>query len=234
MFRIAITILFLAINVQVFSQISFSEAEVTIQSRHVWRGTKLGNAPAIEPSITFAGSHFGFNIWAAKTTNNSYSEIDLIPYWQFGELTFSVLDYYNPAVGEKNQFLNLKAGECRHSLEITLDNYSGEKNRLKWLFGMFIAGDKNEATGNPFYSTYLELKYPFSIWEIDAEPFCGITPFKGFYASKFAVVNSGISMSKSFKISPTLSVPLSATYIFNPSQNNHLFVIASGIAFSKL
>ena len=74
MFRIAITILFLAINVQVFSQISFSEAEVMIQSRHVWRGTKLGDAPAIEPSITFAGSHFGFNIWAAKTTNNSYSE----------------------------------------------------------------------------------------------------------------------------------------------------------------
>lgn len=232
MFRIAITILFLAINVHVFSQISFSEAEVMIQSRHIWRGTKLGDAPAIEPSITFAGSHFGFNIWAAKTTNKSYSEIDLIPYWQFGELTFSVLDYYNPSVGEKNQFLNFKDGECRHSLEITLDNYSGEKSRIKWMFGMFVAGDKNEATGNPFYSTYIELKYPFAVLGIDAEPFAGLTPFNGFYAEKFAVINSGVALCKEFKLSSRLSIPLILTYTYNPYEDKHFLTFGTGFLFS--
>ncbi len=233
MFRIAITILFLAINVQVFSQISLSEAEVLVQSRHVWRGEKLGTTPAIEPSITFTSGRFSFNTWASVTTNNSYSEIDLILAYQFNEFQITLLNYYNPVPGENNQYLNFQKDKSRHSLELTFDNYYVDKQRFKWMVGTFLLGDKNEDTGNPFYSTYLELKYPFSIWEIDAEPFCGITPFKGFYANKFAVINSGISFSKSFKISPTLSVPLSATYIFNPNQNNHFFVIASGIAFSK-
>jgi len=234
MFRIAIIVLFLAISVQVFSQISFSEAEVLVQSRHVWRGEKLGTAPAIEPSVTFSANRFSFNVWASVTTNNSYSEIDLIPAYQFNKFQITLLNYYNPVPGENNQYLNFQKGKSRHSLELTVDNYSVDKQQFKWMVGTFLLGDKNEDTGNPYYSTYIELKYPFSIWGIDAEPVCGITPFKGFYANKFAVINSGISFSKSFKISPTLSVPLCTTYIFNPSQNNHFFVIASGIAFSKL
>lgn len=232
MFRVAATLLFLVLNFHVFAQINFSEAGVMIQSRHVWRGTKLGNAPAIEPSVTFSGGNFSFNIWAAKTTDNSYSEIDLIPSWQVGGLTVSLFDYYNPVWDVKNRFLNFKKGECRHSLELSLDNYSGEKSRLKWMVATFVAGDKNEETGNPFFSTYLELKYPFSFLKIDAEPFVGATPFKGFYAERLAVINSGIAFSKEFKLSSGLSVPISLTYTFNPYDDKHFVTFGTGLVFS--
>jgi len=234
MVRSLIAILFLSIHFYSSAQFRFSEAEILVQSRHVWRGEKLGTAPAIEPSVTFSASRFSFNVWASVTTNNSYSEVDLIPAYQFNKFQITLLNYYNPVPGKNNRYLNFQEGKSRHSFELTLDNYYVDKQRFKWMLGTFLLGDKNEKNGNPFYSTYLEFKYPFSFLKIDVDPFVGLTPFKGYYAEKPAVINSGISLSKNFKISSTLSIPINAIYIFNPSQNNHLFVIASGIAFRKL
>lgn len=124
-------ILFLLISCKTFSQLQFSEAEIIIQSRHVWRGETLGTASAIEPSVTFSASRFSFNIWASVTTNNSYSEIDLIPSYQFNKFQLSLLDYYNPVPEENNQYLNFQEGRNRHSIELTADNYSVEKQRFK-------------------------------------------------------------------------------------------------------
>ncbi len=224
-------LLFIGINVS--GQILISDAEIMLQSRHVWRGTMLGSAPAIEPSITFSANRFSFNFWAAVTPNNSYSEIDLIPAYQFENFQLTLFDYYNPVISEKNQFLNFEKNKNRHSIELTADNFAIEKQRFKWMIGTFLLGDKNIETRKPFYSTYLEFQYPFTIHNIETGPFIGLTPFRGYYADNFAFINAGISFSKRFKISQTLSVPISATYIFDPNQNNHFFVIASGIVFSK-
>lgn len=230
--RLLISIFLLTISFYSYSQFSFSEAEIIVQSRHVWRGDKLGTAPAIEPSVTFSGGRLRFNAWASVTTNNSYSEVDLIPSYQFKLFSVTLLDYYNPIPGEDNYYLNFQDSLNRHSVELTIDNYTIEKQRLKWMIGTFLFGDKNEETGNPYFSTYLELKYPFTMCKIEIAPFCGLTPFKGFYADRFAVINTGISMSKSFKISSKLSLPINASYIFNPNQNNHFFVVTFRVAMS--
>jgi hypothetical protein len=208
------------------------EAEVIIQSRHIWRGSMLGDAPAIEPSATLGSGRFSFNIWAARTTNNSYSEIDLIPAYQFDHFQLTLFDYYNPVPGGNNQYLNFQKGKNRHSLELSLDNYLVEKQRVKWMIGTFLLGDKNEETGNPFYSTYIGLKYPFTILGIETEPFAGLTPFRGYYADKFAVINTGICFSKEFELNAGFSVPLSLLVICNPHQNQQFVVISSGIYFS--
>lgn len=226
-------ILFLLISCKSFSQLQLSEAEVLVQSRHVWRGEKLGSAPAIEPSVTFSASRFSFNIWASVTTNNSFSEVDLIPAYQFNKFQLTLFDYYNPVSGENNQYINFQEGRNRHSIELTADNYSVEKQRLKWMIGTFLLGDKNEETGNPCYSSYIELKYPFTIWSIDTEPFAGLTPFKGFYADKFALINTGISFTKEFEVSARLSIPITFTYTYNPYQDKQIFTFSSGLVFSS-
>lgn len=231
--KVLFLILFLLISTKTFSQLQFSEAEVLVQSRHIWRGEKLGTAPAIEPSVTFSANRFSFNVWASVTINNSYSEVDLIPAYQFNKFQITLLNYYNPVPGENNQYLNFQEGKSRHSLELTADNYYVEKQRLKWMIGTFLLGDKDEETGNPFYSTYLELKYPFTIWGIDTEPFCGLTPFKGFYADHFAVINTGLSFTKEFKVSARLSVPITFTYTYNPYQDKQLFSFGTGLVFSS-
>lgn len=233
MFKTYVLVLFLILTFASFGQIRFSDAELIVQSRHVWRGEKLGTAPSIEPSVTFYSGQFSLNIWAAQTLDNSYSEINLVPAFQFKHFQLTIFDYYNPVPEEENSFFIFQEGKNRHSVELTLDNYSVEKQKLKWMIGAFLMGDQNKATGHPFFSSYLEFSYPFTVSEIEISPFLGFTPFRGYYADRFAVINSGISFSKSFKISSVLSIPIKASYIFNPNRNNQFFVIASGIAINR-
>lgn len=231
MLRLLFVACFLFINFYSISQIQISEAEIILQSRHIWRGNKLGNAVAIEPSFTISGGRFSFNLWAARTTNNSYSEIDLIPSYQFNHFSLTLLDYYNPVPGEINQYLNFQEGKNRHSVELNIDNYSIDKQRFKWMAGTFILGDKNEETGKPFYSTYLEFKYPFTFFGIETEPFAGLTPFKGYYADKFAIINTGISFSKEIDLKLPFTFPLSLSFISNPYSKQSFVIFAGGIAF---
>lgn len=231
MLRGCFVLLFLFIVVAVSGQKPEVEAEIIIQSRHIWRGNKLGDAVAIEPSFTISGGRFSFNLWAARTTNNSYSEIDLIPSYSFNHFTFTVFDYYNPVPGENNQYLNFQEGKNRHSLELSLDNYSIDKQRFKWMIGTFVLGDKNEETGNPFYSTYLEFKYPFAVLGIETEPFIGLTPFPGYYADKFALINTGISFGKELELKLPFSIPLGLSFISNPYSKQSFVIFAGGIAF---
>ena len=231
--KLVITGLFLLFYGQVFSQLQISDAEVILQSRHVWRGEKLGTAPAIEPSVTLSVNRFSFNIWTSVTTNNSYSEIDLVPAFQFNKFRLTLFDYYNPVSGENNQYLNFRPGKNRHSVELTIDNYSVKNSRFKWMAGTFLLGDKNSETGRPFYSAYLEFIYPFTLWIIDAEPFAGLTPFKGYYANTTAIINSGISFSKEVALTSRFTIPINVTYTYNPYQDKQMVTLSTGLVFSS-
>jgi hypothetical protein len=231
MTRLIILIIFLTFSLYSYGQFRFSEAEIIFQSRHVWRGDKLGTAPAIEPSVTFSGARFSINAWASVTTNNSYSEIDLIPSYQFNEFSVTLLDYYNPIPGESNSYFNFQDSLNRHSLELTVDNYSIENRRLKWMIGTFLLGDTNEETGNPYFSTYIEVKYPFAVFTIETEPFVGLTPFPGYYADHFAIINTGLSFSKEINLKLPFSIPLKLSFISNPYTKQSFVIFAAGIAF---
>jgi hypothetical protein len=231
MIRYLYVAILLLMSLQMYSQFHFSEAELIIQSRHAWRGGMFGTAPAIEPSVTFSAGSFSFNGWASVTTNNSYSELDLIPSYQSKEFAVTLLDYYNPISGESNSYLNFQKDKNRHSLELTFDNYSVEERRIKWMIGTFLLGDKNEETGNSYFSTYLELKYPFTVFTIETEPLVGLTPFSGLYADGFAVVNLGISFSKELELKLPFTIPLCLSMTTNPYTKHSFVIFAGGIAF---
>lgn len=232
MFKPAGTLLFALFTLHVFGQIKITNAELMFQSRHIWRGSKLGTAPAIEPSVTLSANRFSFNFWAAATPNNSYSEIDLIPAFQFDHFQVTLFDYYNPVPGAENQFLNFGEDKNRHSIELAFDNFSTEIYRFKWMIGTFLLGDQNQQTGKPYYSTYIEFRYPFTFFKLKIEPFAGMTPFNGYYADRFAIINAGIGLSKSLKLSSRLSIPINIQLITNPYQTNYFFNFSSGIVIS--
>ncbi len=214
-----------------FAQLRFSEGEVLVLSRHVWRGEQLGNDIAIEPSVTVESGRFSFNVWAALTPNNSYSEVDLIPSVAFKHFSVTLLNYYNPDPEESNQYFNLKKGESRHSLELSFDNYSIDEHKFKWMVGTFLLGDKSEDTGKPLFSTYLEFMYPFTLKGIDVEPFAGITTHRGLYADNFALVNTGINLGKEIELKSPFTIPLSLSFISNPYAGSNYIVFSAGIAF---
>lgn len=220
-----------AVTLTTYSQPKISEAELMFLSRHIWRGERLGTALSIEPSVTATAGRFSFNVWAAFTPDNSYTEIDLIPSYQFDYFELSLLDYYNPVVGEKNQYLKFDKQSNRHSVEVTLDNYEVEKHRFKWMVATFILGDQNEETGNPYYSTYVELSYPFTLLTIDMEPSCGFTPARGYYADQLDVVSTAFSLGKEIEFNAPFTIPLTLSFIHNPSTSNSFVTFAAGIAF---
>lgn len=230
--KMTLCLLGLLFSANLFGQVRFWEAGLEVCSRHIWRGDMLGTAPAFEPSATLGSGHFSFNLWASVTPNNSYSEIDLVPSWQFRNFQLTIFDYYNPVPGEQNRYLQFWKKEGRHSLEVVADNYSVEAQRFKWFAGTFLAGDRNENTGNAFFSTYFELKYPFAVWGIGAEPVVGLTPFRGYYASRAAVVNSGIALGKELTLGPTATLPFSVAYVYNPYKNKSYLTFSVGIFFA--
>lgn len=231
MLRLFFTISCFFFTILSYSQIKISTAEVFIQSRHVWRGRQLGKSIALEPSVTLTSNRFSFNVWAAVTPDNSYSEVDLVPSYQFRKFKVTLFDYYNPVPHDQNQYLNFKNGASRHSLELSLDNFSVDDQRLKWMVGTFLAGDRNQETGNPFYSTYVEFRYPFSVWKVTAEPFVGLTPLPGFYANRLAIINSGLTFSKYLDLKLRFKVPVSLSFISNPYERTNFIILGVGMKF---
>lgn len=233
MSRILLCVFLTVFSANIFGQVRFLEAGADVCSRHIWRGEKLGTAPAFEPSVIIAGGRFSFNFWASVTPNNSYSEIDLVPAWQFRNFQLTLFDYYNPVAGGKNRYFQFWKEEGRHSLEVVVDNYSVEKQRFKWFAGAFLLGDRNDETDKAFYSTYLEFKYPFTMFGLIAEPVVGVTPFRGYYAGRAAVINSGISFRKEVELSSPLSIPFSIAYIYNPYNDKSYLVFSAGIFWGR-
>ena len=205
--------------------------ETLFFSRHVWRGEQMGNAPAVEPSLTLSRGAFSLELWAARTLNNSYSEVDIIPSVQLGELTLTLFDYYNPVPGEENRFFRFSEDRSRHSVELCLDNKAGDAFPLKWMAGVFLLGDKNPETGKPFYSTYLELSYPLYVGGIKIDPQLGLTPRKGYYASRAAVLQTGLSASYEVKTNRLVVFPLRISLLHNPYAGNSFAIFAAGFSF---
>lgn len=198
-------------------------------SRHLWRGDRLGDAPAIEPEISLSKNKFSFTIWSASTFNNSYEELDLIiDYDILPNLNIALFDYYNPVQEAENRFWNYSGDNLRHTIEMTAE-YSGEKIPVSVLAGVFLYGDKDIIAGKEQFSTYIESTYCFKLAGKDFRAFAGFTPFDGYYAKNFAFVNLGLSLSDSFPLGENLEIPIELTFCTNPNSNQTWFVAGIGI-----
>ncbi len=200
-----------------------------IFSRHLWRGDQLGDAPAIEPEIFLTKGNFGFSIWGATTFDNSYTEIDLILNYQvLPFLNISLFDYYNPIQGGENNFWQYSGNNLRHTFELT-GEFEKDGFPLTVLAGVFLYGDYDIVDGKEQFSTYIEPAYNFKIAKKDFRLFTGFTPFSGYYAHNFAIINIGATFSHSFAITPKLELPVEISFCTNPYVNQAWFVVGIGI-----
>jgi hypothetical protein len=205
----------------------YADFELLIFSQHIWRGEAIGNPLAIEPSVNFGKGNFNLNLWAATTFDGSYSEIDIIPSYNYKQFSFYFFDYYNPLQGMRNDYFTLKDGDSRHSFELAVEHQQTKKIPLNFFVGTFVFNDKNPDNGKPMYSTYLEASHRFEKW-LTIEPSIGLTPFKSYYAENFAVVNCRLKLSREFKITKQLKIPLQSNAVYNPYLRNFSFNIATG------
>lgn len=85
--------------------------------------------------------------------------------------------------------------------------------------------DIDPLSGKNFYSTYAEVGFTWersSFQKFDIN--VGVTPFKGYYANSFNVVNLGFGINQTVPVSEFLKIPVFGELIVNPYTENIFFV----------
>ena len=187
-------------------------------SSYLWRGTKLGTGPAIQPYVELGLGNFSIGSWGSYCfTTNEGAEADLyLSYgFDFG-LSLGLTDYYFPGTN----YFDLSESTGAHAMEINL-GYEIKSLSLAANYLLNEAGAAGTAGGD----MYFELRYSFGSFGLFAGAGDGWHTIEG----KFALCNIGVSASTAVKISDSLSLPVNGAVILNPDKEQ--FHIVIGVSF---
>jgi len=208
------------------------EFSASFQSRHVWRGTLTCKAWNIQPTINVSRKNFLLGTWAAYTVDNSYAEVDLYLSYTIGSFSFAVLDYFCPDENQQfNRLFDFKQPSTKHTIDATLSFNGTDNFPLQIMASTLIYGDDLEPiSGKNYFSTYVEANYT-----LERSPdqrfdfFVGFTPYKGYYANSFNLVNAGFSINQSLMVTETFQIPVFGKFCFNPYKESIHFVFGISI-----
>jgi hypothetical protein len=210
-------------------------------SRYIWRGKDFGNSPAIQPNLSFSVAGLKIGAWGSygfvyRHIVGNYAEFD--PYisytWKF--FTLGITDYFFPngqTPNDNNKYFNYENNTTGHTFEACLTFTGPEKFPLQVYAGTFFYGaDKGKDTAGVYgsgtknnYSTYVEISYPFTVRGIGLKPFAGGIPFgSGWYGPYGGVINAGLTVSKTIRISKEYGLPAYSSIIANPQTQSIFFV----------
>lgn len=195
-----------------------------IYSRYIWRGVDYGNAPSFQPAISYTAGGFSAGTWAAYSIGTSntdlttgsatvFAEHDLWASYtlstETGSFALLYTDYYYPSAGLK--YFNFNGTTGSHVLEIGGSYTGAEQLPLTVAVYYNFHNDVDK-------SVYLQISYPFTIEAGTVTLFAAGTPAKSvwYVTTEAALINAGISLSKSVKVTESFSLPVSASYILNP------------------
>jgi len=214
------SMIFSPMNINAQDQESSSPFDVgaDLVSSYLWRGTKYGTGPAIQPYLSVAVGGFEIGGWGSYCfTSNEAAEADLyLSYgFDFG-LSIGLTDYYFPGT----EYFDYSTESGAHAFEINLGyEIKGFSLAANWI--MNEAGSAGSA-GNDLY---FEAGYGFNYFSL----FLGAG--NGWHSSDgdFAFCNLGISAEKEIKITDTFSLPLSGALIWNADREQ--FHVVLGVSF---
>jgi hypothetical protein len=184
---------------------------VDFYSSFIWRGSKQGTGPAVQPYLEFATGGLTLGAWGSFDASG-YSETDLYASYElpFG-LSFGFTDYYYTDL----DYFDYSDSTGSHAFELTA-GYELKGLSLSANYIVNEAGGIGSAGGD----IYLEAGYSFKYFSLLLGAGNGWTTANG----DFAVCNIGIRAEKDIKITDTFSIPLNGQVIFNPDRKT-LFVV---------
>jgi hypothetical protein len=199
-----------------------------IVSRYVWRGLSLSSSPNIQPYMDFSFKNFSFGAWASYAIGEKYAEIDFYLSYSNNGFSLTLNDYYTEDESDFSltDHFNWKSNTTPHALEGVVGYTLQGTIPLSFSAATIFYGNDQDAEGNNYYSTYLELSYPFAIKDLNFRAYIGGTPFEGIYAENPNVINLGLRGTKEIRITENFSLPVSCSIISNPSAED-VFVVAS-------
>jgi len=208
------------LNAQEEEKASMFDVGGDLVSSYLWRGTKFGTGPAVQPYLSFAVAGFEIGGWGSYSFGNSnFAEADLYLSYSFNfGLSIGITDYYYPGV--ESDYFDFTDSTGTHGLEFNL-GYE--------IKGFSISANYmlNEAptAGTSGGDMYFELGYAFKYFGIH------LGAGDGWHTEgdKFAVCNIGITSSKDIQITDKFSLPVSGALIWNPEREQYHVVI--GVSF---
>ena len=187
-------------------------------SSYLWRGTKFGTGPAIQPYLELALGNFAIGGWGSYCfTSNEAAEADLyLSYgFDFG-LSIGLTDYYFPGT----RYFDFSADSGSHAFEVNL-GYEIKGFSLAANYMLNTAGSAGSTQGD----MYFEAGYAFNSFGL----FVGAGD--GWHTSdgKFALCNIGVSAEHEINITDQFALPVSGALIWNPEREE--FHVVVGVSF---
>jgi hypothetical protein len=199
-----------ALNVQ--AQESSWTAGMDIVSNYIWRGSKLGTGPALQPSVKFNAGGLTIGVWGSFDANG-YAETDPYISYSFSNgISLGFTDYFLPTIdGADPKYFD----EDSHAFEInggyTIGGFSLSANYI------LNEGTTIASAGN---DTYFQVGYAFNTFNISVGAGDGWHTSNG----NFNVCHIAVGTSKEIKITDSFSIPLTGQVILNPEKEK-LFVV---------
>jgi len=173
-------------------------------SSYIWRGQHLGGI-SVQPWLEYSKGGFTIGTWSSvDLQDRDNTELDL--YAGFGisnfKLTFTdySFDWTNTPYFEDWM--------SNHCGEIILEYDFSDFVPITFTWGTFVYNDVD-------FSSYAELAWSFRTGETDCTLSAGITPWAGYYADKFSLVNVAFKVSKNILIG-NFTLPVYGSLVFNP------------------
>jgi len=187
-----------------------------LYSNYIWRGTKYGKGPSVQPTVKYFNGGLTVGVWGSFDASG-YAETDpYISYTLPAGLSFGLTDYYYPGL----PVFDVSDTAGSHALEI---NAGFARGGLTLAANYIVnqAGGAGSAGGDMYY----QAGYSFKNFNI----FMGAG--NGWHTSdgNFAICNVGIGTTKSITLSDRFSIPVAGQIILNP-EKEQLFVVV-GFSF---
>jgi hypothetical protein len=196
-------------------------AGADIYSSYVWRGTKYGKGPAIQPKLEFKAGPFTAGAWGSFDFSD-YQETDLyVSFALPAGFSLGITDYYYPTL----DYFDYSDTTGSHAFEI---NTGFSKGPLI-LSGNYILNQAGSA-GSEGRDKYIEIKYSFDSFSLflgAGDGWHSVNSSDG--SDRFTVCNVGLGTSRDIKVTDSFSIPVTGQLVFNPDLKR-MYILA-GFSF---
>lgn len=190
-----------------------------IVSRYVWRGIDFGESASIQPALTFSHGGLEIGTWASYATNPGSADANEHDLWigySAGAFSVGITDYYFPNGGD---FSDFDSEEGAHVLE----PYFSFNGTDAFPATLYIAAN---VYNDPDNSVYINASMPFAVGGVEMSFGIGaVAGESAWYGIEGAgIMDIGLGASKSIPITEKFELPVSVSYILNPSYDKSYLV----------
>lgn len=218
---LTIGILFM-LSLSTHAQQFFIEADFV--SKYMWRGLKCGNA-AVQPTIGMELGGLTLSAWGSTQFKDKNNEVNFTLTYEFENLMLFFNNMYAQNDDEESKFFNYSPRTTGHTFDLGMIYTVSETLPLSVGWYTIVAGNDYKGNDKRAWSTYIELKYPFSAGGVDFEFETGVTPWKGMYGDKFDVTNIALKGTKEIQLTKRIAPAIFAQMGVNPNDKDVYFVV---------